>query len=76
MSLTLRQRLAKAEAAYDAIMCGESVAEVRDSNGESVRYTSANASRLKAYIAELKAEIRAEDSGSGTARLPLRPIFS
>ena len=75
MPLTLQQRLAEAEEAYHKLQIGESAAEVRDSNGESVRYTQANQGRLRAYIAELKAQIAAEAAGTARVTGPLRPIF-
>lgn len=67
---TLAERLVEAEAAYHSLMVGGGVAEVRDSNGESIRYTQANASRLRAYILELKALIAGQ-----TQKGPLRPTF-
>ena len=39
MPLTLQQRLTEAEEAYHRLQIGESAAEVRDSNGESVHIT-------------------------------------
>lgn len=67
---TLQERLAQAEAALHSLNIGTAVVEVRDATGESVRYTSANSARLRAYIADLKAQI------AGTsARLPMTPIF-
>lgn len=75
MPLTLAQRLAEAEDAYHRLQIGESAAEVRDSNGESVRYTQANVARLRSYIAELKGLIAAEASGRPQVTGPLRPIF-
>jgi hypothetical protein len=53
----LQVYLTEAEAAYRAVVTGGAIIEVRDSSGESVRYSPANASRLKAYIAELKAQL-------------------
>lgn len=64
--------LAEARAAYHNLMTGTSVVEVRDSTGESVRYSVANASRLKIYIDELAASV------AGTTRTitkPLRPFW-
>lgn len=75
MALTLQERLIEAEAAYHALLTGSGVAEVRDSNGESIRYTQANASRLRAYILDLKAEIAAEASGKSKPVGPLNPTF-
>lgn len=66
--------LVEAENAYHALQTGASVVEAQDSNGERVRYTSANASRLKAYIEDLKLQI----AGLATtaSRYPLRPVWS
>ena len=75
MALTLAERLVEAEAAYHALQTGSGVVEVRDSNGESIRYTQANASRLRAYILDLKQQIAAEAAGKAVQVGPLRPIF-
>lgn len=56
-TVTLQSRLAEAEAAYHSLMVGGSVAELRDHNGEQIRYTPANASRLSAYITWLKIQL-------------------
>lgn len=64
--------LSEAESAYRDLMLGKAVVEARDSNGESVRYTMANASRLKQYIAELKAEIAGQ---STTPHRVMRPTW-
>ncbi len=69
---TSAELLTEAKTAYHALQLGQSVVEVRDSNGESVRYTPANASRLQTYIATLEAEVAGQAT---TARLPLRPIW-
>lgn len=57
MAIDKKVLLDEAEAAYHALMSGQSVAEVRDHNGESIRYFANSALRLKAYILELKAEL-------------------
>lgn len=67
----LEQKLAEAEAAYHALMLGQSVAELRDSSNELIRYTPANAGRLQAYIQTLKQQL-----GLLTTSGPARPIFS
>ncbi len=72
MAQSLADRLAEAEAAYHALQIGKSAVEIRDQSGEAMRYTPANVSRLKQYIAELKAEI----AGSSPVRGPLRPFFA
>ena len=71
MILTPAQRLVEAEAALHTLLVGGAVVEVTDQNGERVRYSTANASRLEAYIARLKAEIAGL---SGPVR-PMRPVF-
>lgn len=68
----LHAYLKEAETAYRDLMLGKGVVEVRDSNGESVRFSMANASRLKAYIAELKAELR---GASTTPHRVMRPTW-
>jgi len=60
---TIRERLNEAEAAYHDLQIGKAVVEVRDSNGESVRYTLANSARLSAYIQDLKRQISGTSSG-------------
>lgn len=47
-------RLANAEIAYDKLMTGKSTRVFVDQNGERIEYAVANASRLSAYIAELR----------------------
>jgi hypothetical protein len=70
VELTLAERLVEAENAYHQLLIGGQAVEIRDSSGESIRYSMANASKLKAYIAELRALI------AGTqVRRPMRPIF-
>jgi len=53
----LEAQLAEAQTAYHRLMIGQSAAEFRDQNGEMVRYTPASASRLAAYIAQLKSDL-------------------
>lgn len=69
--LTTAEKLTEARAAYHRLMMGEQAVEVRDSNGESIRYSQANASRLKTYISELEQEL----AGTVVSRGPLRPYF-
>lgn len=72
MALTAQQRLDEAEAALHSLSLGRSVVEVTDSDGSKVRYNTSSASRLKDYIADLKAEV------GGVARYggPIRPMFA
>lgn len=72
MALTAAQRLVEAEAALHAILTGRGVQRIQDSNNESVTYTTANVGRLRAYIAELKAEIAGNTAPTGGA---IRPMF-
>lgn len=65
-----RQRLVKAEKAYDDLMTGKSVKKFVDQNGESVEYNVANAAKLSDYIDELKALL---DPKLARARQP-RPL--
>lgn len=71
MALTTAEKLAAARDAYHRLMTGEQAVEVRDSDGSSVRYTQANASRLRTYIKELEAQL----AGSTRPVGPLRPVF-
>ena len=57
MSIDKKVLLKEAEAAYHALMSGQTVAEVRDHNGELIRYFAPQAMRLKNYILELKSEL-------------------
>lgn len=67
----LEQKLAEAEAAYHALLLGQSVAELRDGpSGELVRYTPANRSALMAYILTLKQQL-----GLNSISGPARPYF-
>jgi hypothetical protein len=54
---TLPERLVEAEAALHDLLIGKAVAETRDSNGETLRYTMATRSALVTYIADLKRQI-------------------
>ena len=70
---TTAELLAEAKTAYHRLQIGQAAVEIRDSSGESIRYTQANASRLLGYIRSLEAEI------AGTTCLvnrPLRPVWS
>lgn len=72
-TLSVAQRLAEAEAALHSILIGRGIQSIRDANNESVSYSTANVSRLRAYIAELKAEIAGAVSNYGSG--PIRPRF-
>ena len=64
MAADLETRLAEAEQAYHDLMTGQSAAELKDSNGETIRYTPANASRLLGYITSLKSQLGLLTPGS------------
>lgn len=70
----IKTRLEQAKAAYHQIMMGKGTAEVRDSDGSSIRYTTANTSRLKVYIAELEDLLKGCDVQRRN-KLPLRPVW-
>ena len=70
---TAAERLQEAKNVYGLLIMGQSAVEVRDSNGESVRFTAANASRLLAYIDQLSAEVSGE--ALPRTRRPLRPMW-
>lgn len=75
MALTLAERLVEAEAAYHSLALGQSVVEVRDASGDTLRYKSTDKSSLKAYINELKELIAADAGIAFVTRTPLRPMF-
>lgn len=77
---TIEQRLQEAELAYHQLMMGGqnggTVVEVRDSNGEMIRYSTANASRLLQYINYLRSLLETICAGRNPYnRRPLRPVF-
>ena len=55
--IILQARLDAAEAAYDKLMSGKAVRVLVDQNGERIEFTSANASRLAAYIVDLQTQL-------------------
>jgi hypothetical protein len=69
-----RQRLIKAEKAYDDLMTGKSVKKFVDQNGESVEYTQANSTKLSDYIEELKQLLDCKRKRAMQTR-PLRFVF-
>ena len=66
--------LHEAEIAQHQLMVGQQAVQVRDSNGEMVTYSTANASRLADYIKRLKSELAALTTAPISG--PLRPIWS
>lgn len=74
MPLTLpsaQDRLAEARVALHALMTGQHVVSVRDADGSSLEYGRASIGALRAYIAELQAEV----AGLSPAAGPMRPVF-
>ena len=65
---TTAELLAQAKEAYHRLMLGESVVEVRDQSGESIRYQAATASRLLAYIRTMDPTFGFPCAGSGPLR--------
>lgn len=61
--------LIEARAAYHKLMTGTSLVELRDQNGESVRFTAINRAALYAYIQDLERQV-----DSPTAVRPNRPM--
>lgn len=53
----LQQRLSEASDALHQLRIGRQVARVKDSNGEDITYTAANAGELAAYIQYLERQI-------------------
>jgi len=66
--------LAEARAAYHQLMTGQAVVEIKDQNGESVRFTSARRADLYAYIQELQALLCPAPVGARSHR-PMGFIF-
>jgi hypothetical protein len=53
----LQTYLAEAQTALHNVLIGKGVAEVRDFNGELVRYSKVDTALLRAYIKELQDQI-------------------
>lgn len=67
--MTLQERIDQAKLAYHQLMVGESVIEVRDQNGETIRYSRVDANKLLAYIRSLEFEL------NGKIGRPLKTLF-
>lgn len=65
----LKALLIEARAAYHKLMTGTALIELRDQNGESVRFSAVRRSDLYAYIQDLERQI-----DSPTKVRPNRPI--
>ena len=62
-----QQMLTDAQDAYHALMTGAAIAEVRDQNGEVLKYSKTNKTDLLAYIEWLKGQL-------GMSVAPLGPM--
>ena len=54
--MTVQQKLAEAEKAYHALLTGTQAVTI-EKDGRKVEFNRINISRLRAYIAELKADL-------------------
>lgn len=59
--------LAEAKAAYHSLMTGQALVEIRDQNGEMVRYSQINRQALYSYIQELERKV-CQPSGARSSR--------
>lgn len=59
--------LAEAKTAYHNLMTGQSMVEIRDQNGETVRFSQINRQALYSYIQELERKV-CQPSGSRSSR--------
>lgn len=57
MALDKALMLQQAEAAYHELMLGRGVVELRDQNGETVRYSQTRKADLYGYILQLRQEL-------------------
>lgn len=72
----LRQRLLRAEQAYEDLVTGKSVRVLVDQSGERVEFSPANANKLAMYIEQLRSQL-ATHCGIGRTSVqgPLRFLF-
>lgn len=70
MALDLNLLLQEAELAYHRMMVGGGVVEIKDQNGESVRYSQTTSRQLLIYINGLKRQL-----GLAPALGPMRATF-
>lgn len=68
---TPAELLTQAQAAYHALLMGQSPRVICDQNNERVEFTAANSDKLKAYIDSLALQV----AGSTPARGPLNVYF-
>ncbi len=66
---TTAERLDAAKDAYDKLVMGDKVRELRDQNGEEIRFARADLPKLAALIRQLEQEVATAPSG------PLRVYF-
>lgn len=66
--------LAEARSAYHKLMTGSALAEIRDQNGENVRFTAARKADLYAYIQDLERQLTA-DCGRPRPNRPMGFVF-
>lgn len=52
--MTIDQMIASAEVALHKLLTGSQAQEVRNADGRTLRFTPADADKLRSYIAELK----------------------
>ena len=72
--IELQTYLAEAQTALHNVLIGKGVAEVRDFNGELVRYSKVDTALLRAYIKELQDQINAL-LGVATISGPMKVYF-
>ena len=63
------QMLIDAQEAYHALLTGAAIVEVRDQNGEVLKYSRANKNDLFAYIEWLKGQLGMTVAPSGPMRV-------
>ena len=61
---TLQLRLTQAEEQYHKLLTGQAARVFVDQNGERIEYVAAGASRLAAYIEDLKRQL-GQQTGTG-----------
>lgn len=64
-----QQMLTDAQDAYHALMTGSAVAEFRDQNGETVKYSKTSKNDLLAYIQWLKGQLGMAVAPTGPMRV-------
>lgn len=67
--MSIETQIAEAEAALHDLATGRAVRVVVDQNGERVEYAPSTMTRLRAYLADLKAQAAGSTSVSGPMRI-------